>query len=123
MKNILSILVMCLLANVAIAQQCDKKVKNTYVLVDNLIEATLYHDNGVVAQKGYYTKDNKLQGEWISYDTNGVKTAVAQYNNGAKVGTWKFLQGETIKEVTYANSRIAKVQTWESKNTQVVSNR
>lgn len=124
MKNILSLLVVCLLANVAVAQcskTCSKDVKDKYVLVDDLIEATLYHENGVVAQKGFYTKENKLQGEWISFDTQGNKTAVAQYNNGNKVGTWKFYQGETLKEVTYANSKIAKVSTWEAKDTRVVS--
>lgn len=127
MKNMLSLLVVCFLANVAIAQQCTKtyktNAKDKYVLVDDLIEATLYHDNGAIAQTGYYTKDNKLQGEWVSYDANGKKTAVAQYNNGEKVGTWKFYQGETLKEVTYTNSRIAKVKTWEAKDTRVVSYR
>ena len=126
MKNILSLLVVCLVANVAVAQcskTCNKDVKDKFVLVDGLIEATLYHDNGAVAQKGFYTKENKLQGEWISYDTQGNKTAVAQYNNGTKVGTWKFYQGETMKEVTYANSTIAKVSTWESKDTRLVTNK
>ncbi|WP_432412530.1 toxin-antitoxin system YwqK family antitoxin [Rasiella sp. SM2506] len=124
MKNILSLLVVCLLANVAVAQcnkTCSKDVKDKFVLVDGLIEATLYHENGAVAQKGFYTKENKLQGEWISYDIEGNKTAVAQYDNGNKVGTWKFYQGETLKEVTYANSKITKVSTWEAKNTRVVT--
>jgi|GEM_PF-124385 len=127
MKNILSLLVVCLLANVAVAQcskTCSKDVKDKYVLADDgLIEATLYHDNGVVAQKGFYTQENKLQGEWISYDTQGNKTAIAQYNNGNKVGTWKFFQGDIMKEVTYASSKIAKVKTWEANDTRVVSYR
>ncbi len=33
----------------------------------------LYHDNGQVAQTGFYTLDNKLEGEWISYDAVGKK--------------------------------------------------
>ena len=125
MKNIIALLVICLTANVAMAQSCkktcSKESKDKYVLVDNLIEATLYHDNGAVAQTGFYTEDNKLQGEWISYDVSGNKTAVAYYDSGNKVGTWKFYQGETMKEVTYANSKIAKVNTWEAKDTRVVS--
>lgn len=124
MKNILSLLVVCLVANVAIAQcskTCSKDVKDKYVLVDDLIEATLYHENGALAQTGFYTKDNKLQGEWVSYDANGKKLAVAQYDKGTKVGTWKFYQGDTMKEVTYANAKIAKVSTWEAKDTRVVS--
>lgn len=124
MKNILSLLVVCLLANVGVAQcskTCSKDIKDKYVLVDGLIEATLFHENGAVAQTGFYTKDNKLQGEWISYDVNGKKLAVANYDNGNKVGTWKFYQGDTMKEVQYANSKIAKVSTWEAKDTRVVS--
>ena len=126
MKNILSLLVLCLFANIAVAQQCSKTCskdvkKDKYVVVDDLIKATLYHDNGAIAQTGFYTKENKLQGEWVSYDANGKKLAVAQYDNGNKVGTWKFYQGDTMKEVTYANSKIAKVNTWEAKDTRVVS--
>lgn len=92
-------------------------------MVDRLIEATLYHDNGEIAQTGFYTEQNKLQGEWISYDAEGNTTAVAQYDNGKKVGVWKFYQGDTMKEVTYTNAKIAKVKTWESKDTRVVSYR
>lgn len=124
MKNFLSLLVVCLVANIAVAQCskiCSKDVKDKYVLVDGLIEATLYHENGSISQKGFYTTENKLQGEWISFDVNGKKLAVAQYDNGNKVGTWKFYQGETLKEVTYTNSKIAKVSTWEAKDTRVVS--
>ena len=124
MKNILSLLVVCLVANVAVAQcgkTCTKEAKDKFVLVDGLIEATLYHDNGAIAQTGFYTQENKLQGEWISYDANGKKLAVAEYDNGNKVGTWKFYQGDTMKEVTYTNSKIAKVSTWEAKDTRVVS--
>lgn len=97
--------------------------KNEYVLNGDTIEATLYHDNGMIAQTGFYTSDNKLDGEWISYDTEGNKTAVASYDKGVKVGTWMFYQGDTIKEVSYANSDIAEVKTWTVTDTRVVSNK
>ncbi|MGJ8665057.1 MAG: toxin-antitoxin system YwqK family antitoxin [Patiriisocius sp.] len=100
-----------------------KKVKNSYVQVGDLIKATLFHENGAVAQTGFYTADNKLQGEWTSYDVNGVVTAAATYENGNKVGVWSFFDGNTKKEVTYVDSKIAKVDTWEMKNTRVVANR
>ena len=122
MKNIITLL--ALVAVVALGSAQETK-KNEYVVDksdSNLIKATLYHDNGKVAQTGFYTQDNKLQGEWISYDTNGNKTAIAKYNNGRKVGSWMFFQGETIKEVTYMNSKIAKVNTFKKDNTQIVSN-
>ncbi len=40
----------------------------------NLIDVIYYHDNGVVSQTGSYTADGKLQGEWLSYDTEGKKS-------------------------------------------------
>ncbi len=122
MKNTITLLALIAIVGIGTAQEVKK---NKYVLTGldgNVIEATLYHDNGVVAQTGFYTLDNKLQGEWISYDTNGNKTAIANYDNGRKVGSWMFFQGETIKEVTYMNSKIAKVNTFKKDNTQIVSN-
>ncbi len=119
MKNILSLLAVLLITSITFAQ--DNK-PNTYFLDGDVIVATIYHDNGVVAQTGFYTKENKLTGEWVSYDVNGNKNAVAQYNNGEKVGKWYFFTGDDIKEVSYVDARISKVVTWKSDNTQVVSN-
>lgn len=119
MKNILSLLAIVFITSMAFAQETKN---NTYFLDGDVIEATIYHDNGTVAQTGFYTKENKLTGEWISYDTNGNKTAVAQYNNGEKVGTWYFFADKNIKEVSYMDARVAKVVTWKSSETQVVSN-
>ncbi len=126
MKKLIFLLVVLFSANVAVAQCCKMKTeckKDSYVLSDGLIEATLYHENGKVAQTGFYTEENKLEGEWISYDLKGNKTAVAHYDNGEKVGTWMFYQGSTQKEVTYADSRISEVNTWERTDIRVVSNR
>lgn len=126
MKKLILLLVVLFSTNIAVAQCCKMKTeckKDSYVLNDGLIEATLYHENGAVAQTGFYTEDNKLQGEWISYDIKGNRTAVAQYDNGEKVGTWMFYQGTTQKEVIYTDSKISEVNTSERTNTQVVSNR
>ena len=119
MKKLIMILAVILSVGITFAQEINK---DTYVLKGDVIEATLYHDNGVVAQTGFYTKDNKLQGEWISYDANGVKTAVANYDNGKKVGVWQFFNDQEMKEVSYKDSRIAEVKTWAVKSTRVVSN-
>jgi len=119
MKNIVLLFAVLFSLNL-VAQESNK---NLYSLKGDLIEATIYHNNGIIAQSGFYTKENKLQGEWISYDTNGNKNAVAQYNNGEKVGTWIFFQGNTQKEVVYSDSKIAQVRTWEVTDTRVVSNR
>jgi len=120
MKKVLILFVVLFSASMVTAQE---RVKDTFKDNGDLIEATLYHDNGVVAQTGFYTKKNKLQGEWTSYNQEGVKTAVANYENGDKVGTWKFYQGAIVKEVIYSNAKIAKVNTYQVLDTRVVSNK
>lgn len=125
MRLLTFLCIMALSTNLTFAQDCQKVCdkKNQYVAQGDLIKATLFHENGTVAQTGFYTKENKLTGEWISYDAAGNKTAVAQYDNGNKVGTWMFFEGDVKREVTYENSKIAQVNTWEMKESRVVSNR
>lgn len=124
MKKFLTFIALLLIAQLGYAQACSKicTKKNSYVKNGELIEAKLYHTNGVVSQTGFYNSDNKLQGEWISYDTAGNQTAKGFYDNGKKVGTWTFYQGDMIKEVSYNDSRISEVKTWEVTDTRVVSN-
>ncbi|WP_299884908.1 nicotinic acid mononucleotide adenyltransferase [uncultured Lacinutrix sp.] len=88
----------------------------------NLIEVVYYHDNGVVSQTGAYTTDGKLQGEWLSYDTEGKKQVSANYDNGKKVGKWFFWKDTTLKEVDYNNNVIASVSEWEVKTPVADSN-
>lgn len=119
MRSLLIVFAVGLMSNLMIAQEANRDLE----LNNGLIEATLYHDNGAVAQTGYYTKDGKLQGEWVSYDINGKKTAEAYYYKGAKVGTWTFYHEDTMKKVSYTDSKIAKVETWEYVDSRVVSNK
>lgn len=119
MKNILSLLALVLITATTLAQDHPQ---NTYFLDGDVIVATLYRENGKIAQTGFYTKHNNLTGQWVSYDTEGNKTAVAQYDNGNKVGTWYFFTDENIKEVNYLDARIATVVTWKTSDTKVVSN-
>ena len=76
----------------------------------NLIEVVYYHDNGAVSQTGTYTLDGKLQGLWLSFDTEGKKIVSANYDNGKKVGKWYYWNNGTVKEVDYSNNAIANVQ-------------
>ena len=119
MKNLAWMIVLLLTVNVAMAQE---SAKDSYTLNGDQIDAVLYHDNGVVAQKGSYTKAGKLDGKWLSFDTNGTLTAEAFYNEGEKVGTWTFYNGDTKKVVTYTDSRIGEVATWKLTDSRVVSN-
>ncbi|HMB99531.1 MAG TPA: hypothetical protein VKN14_00685 [Flavobacteriaceae bacterium] len=76
----------------------------------NLIEVTYYHDNGVVSQTGTYTLDGKLQGEWLSFNTEGKKIVSANYDNGKKVGKWYYWNDKTVKIVDYNENEIASVE-------------
>lgn len=117
--RVIGILMMVVLTlNVALAQEVDR---DSYVKNGKLIEATLYHDNGVVAQTGSYNLDNKLDGKWMSYDQFGELVSVAYYENGQKVGTWKFYQGDILKEVSYTNAKIAEVKTWKMQDSRIVA--
>lgn len=119
MKKLILILAFGMFATTVFSQEI---IKNDYVQNGDLIEATLYHENGAVAQKGFYTLENKLQGAWTSYDTEGNQTAVAHYENGKKTGTWQFYGGDVMKEVTYRDTRIAEVNTWQVTDKRVVGN-
>ena len=121
MRMILMILVAGFMFTSVQAQQ--ETTKNTYTKKGDVIEATIYHDNGTISQTGFFTKDGKLTGEWISYNTQGEKTATAQYSNGAKVGKWFFWNEDTLTEVDYEDSRIAAVNTWKNEGTRIVKNK
>lgn len=88
----------------------------------DLIEATYYHENGEVAQTGFFTLKGKLQGEWKSFDENGKKIAVGNYENGKKVGKWFFWESNLLSEVDYSDSKIKDVNQWKRTST-VVSNK
>lgn len=110
-KNIVLVFAF-LISVVSFAQQeRDLKFNDT----KDLIEVTYYHDNGAVSQTGAYTLDGKLQGEWLSYNTEGKKQVSANYDNGKKVGKWFFWKDTTLKEVDYDNNAIASVSEWEVK--------
>ncbi len=118
------LLMFALVAIITISAQAqEKEIKNTYIQKGDVVEATLHYDNGVVSQTGFFTKDGKLTGEWISFDRNGTKTAEAQYQNGKKVGTWFFWNDDKLTEVSYSNSRVAAVNVWKNEGERVVVNR
>ena len=118
MKNTIFIIVF-LISTVSFAQQ-----KNEFKLNENtnLIEATYYHDNGVISQQGTFNEDGKLQGKWLSFDREGNKLASANYDNGKKVGKWFYWTDETLKEVDYSNNAIAQVKEWSRKDAIVFNN-
>jgi len=115
MKRIL-VLLMVGFFSVGMFSQENKKPK--YEVVDDLVQVTIYHSNGKIAQIGTYDENGKLHGEWNSFDASGIKKATAFYDEGRKTGTWIFYNGNQMKKVNYNDSKIDKVKT----ETRVVSN-
>lgn len=95
-------------------------VKPTFEKDGDLIKGTFYYEDGSVKQEGTY-KDGKLHGEWISYEQNGKKNAIAQYKEGDKTGKWFFWANDILTEVDYNSNIIAEVKSY--KNTRTLVNR
>ncbi len=99
----------------------NKDPKPVFEKQGDLIKGTFYYDDGSIRQEGTY-KDGKLHGEWVSYNQNGEKTAIAQYKNGQKDGIWFFWSGDQLSEVDYDNNNIASVNSWKSTSSLVSNN-
>ncbi|MFK7782192.1 toxin-antitoxin system YwqK family antitoxin [Psychroserpens sp.] len=119
MKKQFVLIFALLISVVAFAQQeRDLKLNKDA----NLIEVIYYHDNGVVSQTGFYTVDGELQGEWLSFDTEGKKLISANYDNGKKVGKWFYWNNTTLTEVDYTNNAITSVNEWNNKSSVALRN-
>ncbi|MDT0648576.1 toxin-antitoxin system YwqK family antitoxin [Autumnicola edwardsiae] len=80
-----------------------------------LIKGTFYYEDGNIRQEGTY-KDGKLHGEWVSYNKEGEKTAIGQYETGQKAGKWFFWTDDNLTEVDYEDSKIASVNSWKNES-------
>lgn len=119
MKKLVILAVLFFSGAVAFAQNTHKPILEKK---GDMIEATYFHANGEVAQTGFFNLQGKLQGEWKSFDANGKKVAVGNYENGKKVGKWFFWGSDLLSEVDYSNSKIKDVNQWKSTSS-VVSNK
>ena len=103
MKKSILLLFTFLITVVSFAQEKQKRDlklnKDT-----NLIDAVYYHENGTVSQTGSFNADGKLQGQWLSFNTEGEKIVSANYANGTNVGKWiHWIEGKK-KVVNYDNN-------------------
>jgi antitoxin component YwqK of YwqJK toxin-antitoxin module len=96
----------------AVFAQKEKKLKLNEET--NLIEATYYHDNGLISQEGTFNLERKLHGEWVSYNEEGEKVSLGTYNNGIKTGKWFFWDKGMMKEVEFSDNAITSVINRES---------
>ena len=84
------------------------------------VKATYYHENGAVAQVGYFL-NGKLHGEWKMYDSQGDKIAMGQYIDGVRTGKWFFWEADGLKEVDYEQNKIERVVKWNQGESVVVN--
>lgn len=92
----------------------SQEQKVDYKNIDNeIVQATYYFaDNNTVVEKvGFFNKEGKLHGTWISYDEQGNETTIANYNNGNKDGAWTYFKKDKVNIVTYKNNKIVNVDT------------
>lgn len=113
MKKILLLLVVLFVSATSFAQAKPEMELNSKT---NLIEATYFHVNGEISQKGTFNIEKQLHGEWLSYNVKGETITVGSYENGVKTGTWLFWANDILKEVEYNENIIAAVN--ETKNTE-----
>jgi len=91
----------------AYGQEVDSKLEK----VGKLVEKTVYHENGQIAQTGYLLND-KPHGQWLQYDEKGKKIAVGRYVEGVKHGRWMFWSKGTLTEVEFEKNIIKNVKKW-----------
>ncbi len=116
-KTILVLIILFVSVNAFAQTKPDMKLNKE----TNLIEATYFHANGEVSQKGTFNLEKQLHGEWMSYNEKGETISVGSYKNGAKTGKWLFWANDILKEVEYSNNAIAAVN--ETKNTEGIVSR
>jgi antitoxin component YwqK of YwqJK toxin-antitoxin module len=76
-----------------------------------VMKLTQFLDNGEIAQHGNIHR-NKLDGVWESFDADGNKIAVGNYENGVKAGTCFFWTDEQLIEVEFTNNKVQDVIYW-----------
>lgn len=95
-------------------------VEPTFEKQGNKVKATYFHENGEVAQQGFFLNE-KLEGEWKMFNNEGEKIAMGNYSKGVKTGKWLFWEGDIVKEVKFDNNRIAGVTDGKDDKTIVVN--
>ena len=117
MKNIMITLLMFTFIFTLSAQE---SIKPRFTKEGNLTKAVYFHDNGAIAQTGFF-KGKERHGNWVSYHPSGKKTAMGSYLSGKKNGQWFFWQGNDLIEVIYNNNKIVNVLEWNSSDKKLIA--
>ena len=107
MKKIIISLIFVITCNFSFSQVA-KNLKMEPI--GDLLEVTIYYDNGEIMQHGFMTKEHELHASWESYYENGNRKCIAIYNHGQKVGTWYYWFMDKKTKVVYENNKIVEVE-------------
>lgn len=118
MRKIILVLAILFISSTSFSQTNPEFVLNKET---SLIEATYFSEDGTISQKGTFNLNQKLHGEWVSFNEKGETISVGRYNNGVKTGKWLFWANDILKEVEYNENVIAGVN--ETKNTEGIVSR
>jgi len=116
MKKLLTLIVLFVIANIN-----AQEVEPTYEKAGDMVKATYYYQDGSIKEQGFF-KDKKLTGQWISYNQDGEKTMIANYDAGKKVGKWFAWNKNSLKEITYNNNKVISLKKW-NEDTKLASNK
>lgn len=83
-----------------------------YEKAGDLVKVTNFYEDGTIKEQGFY-KNKVITGTWVTFDSNGNKTAIAHYDEGKKTGKWFLWSNDgLLREINYENNTIASVQSW-----------
>lgn len=114
------VLILLMSFTISAFAQNEKKVE--YTQNGELTEAVYYYENGSIEQQGTFNAEGELHGIWTSFDIEGNKIAVGNYQNGRKVGKWFFWSEDVLREVDYFDSKIISVNEWAGKTRVAIRN-
>ena len=113
MKKIIISLIFVITCNISFAQGTkNQKIEP----IGDLLEVTIYYDDGAIMQHGFMTKEHELHASWESYYANGNRKCVAIYDHGKKVGTWYYWYDNKITKVQYENNKVIGVEDFDYEN-------
>jgi antitoxin component YwqK of YwqJK toxin-antitoxin module len=96
-----------LISGMFFAQTIEPKLE----AMNQKVKVTYYFEDGTVQQEGFF-ENGKLDGQWVSFDSNGNKKSIGEYNKGVKCGKWLFWNDATLTEVEFSKSKIESIQNW-----------
>ena len=104
----------------SLSLSAQENIKPKFEKEGELIKAMFYHDNGEIAQIGYF-KDKKRHGNWISYYPSGKKSTMGTYKSGLKNGQWFFWNKNDLIEVIYEENKIINVLEWNNSEKKLIA--